>query len=510
MKKFIGLILVGITVLVLGTTMSAQAQAPKLDFRASGFLQATTEWMKNVPPISGTSVIYGANSNFTVPDKNGWDRKQAYSDYRAHLQFDAVMGKELTGTIRFEIDSGRWGDTPAGYGNRFRDAGTMGQIRADSSSVEVKWVYLDVALPYFGIPVPMTLRVGQQGVAIRNKVFETEDMIGITGGIKLDPLMIQPMYFKAVEGVDWTADDVDVWALHANAKLGTFTVGGYGMYWNMNTYPLFQTQTIVAPINSIILGTQTADFWWLGAYADGKAGPLDINLDFVYDGGKVESKLNPAVRDVKYRGWLGKVMVDYPIEQFNFGGGVAYASGADKKKTDANGLAGGTTSTGAQNSKVGTFIIPPGSENAPSSYESLFLSYQASSSGGIGWANETNTNFVSRGLLGGVWFAKAYASYKATPWYKLTLQGLYIGDTTKNGNTFGTAVKSNGTFRDDKTIGWELDLINNISVYKNLIWDVCFGVVKTGDAMEFKRSTGNSNDKMDTPWVVSTRFTYSF
>ena len=111
----------------------------------------------------------------------------------------------------------------------------------------------------------------------------------------------------------------------------------------------------------------------------------------------------------------------------------------------------------------------------------------AGSSGGIGWANETTTNQVARGLLGGIWFAKAYGSYKATPWYKVTLQGLYIGDTTENGNTFGTAVKANGTLRDDKTVGWELDLINYIQIYKNLIWDIGLGIISPGDAMEFKQ-----------------------
>ena len=48
---------------------------------------------------------------------------------------------------------------------------------------------------------------------------------------------------------------------------------------------------------------------------------------------------------------------------------------------------------------------------------------------------------LSRGGFGGTWFAKLYASMKLLPWYKLTVQGLYIGDTTKNGDTFGNSVK---------------------------------------------------------------------
>jgi hypothetical protein len=82
---------------------------------------------------------------------------------------------------------------------------------------------------------------------------------------------------------------------------------------------------------------------------------------------------------------------------------------------------------------------------------------EAGASGGQGWAVNHNYNFTSKGALGGTWFAKLAGSYKVTPWYKVTLQGLYIGDTTKNGNTFGNALTSAGTRRDDNTIGIERD-----------------------------------------------------
>ena len=77
-------------------------------------MQAVTVWDKNVPPINGNAKIFGANANYNTPDQKAWDEKTSYLDYRAHLKFDAVMGKELSGTIYFEIDSGRWGDTPGG------------------------------------------------------------------------------------------------------------------------------------------------------------------------------------------------------------------------------------------------------------------------------------------------------------------------------------------------------------------------------------------------------------
>ncbi len=69
------------------------------------------------------------------------------------------------------------------------------------------------------------------------------DGTGITAGIKIDPVLIMPIYAKALENADFTDDDVDVWGLHANAKLGTFTVGAYGLNFRMNTYPFFVVNT---------------------------------------------------------------------------------------------------------------------------------------------------------------------------------------------------------------------------------------------------------------------------
>ena len=42
---------------------------------------------------------------------------------------------------------------------------------ADRAAVEVKHAFFDVAIPYFGVPVPMTMRFGIQAFAIRDGVF---------------------------------------------------------------------------------------------------------------------------------------------------------------------------------------------------------------------------------------------------------------------------------------------------------------------------------------------------
>jgi len=50
MKKFIVLSLAGILIFALGATV--YAQAPKLEFRVSGFIDAQTYFQNNVPPYN--------------------------------------------------------------------------------------------------------------------------------------------------------------------------------------------------------------------------------------------------------------------------------------------------------------------------------------------------------------------------------------------------------------------------------------------------------------------------
>jgi hypothetical protein len=493
MKKFIALSILGLLIMAFSATVYAQ---PKLEFKASGSINAETFWYRNMPTINGGATIFGMSTNYTTPGANAWNRSNAWMDSRGSIAFDFIMGKEMSGRLAFEIDSTRWGDSLPGAATSyagFSDRGKAGLWTTDRSAVEVKHLYFNFDIP--GIPVPINMRFGQQPLAMRPFVFLTNDGAGITTTVKVDPATINVYWFKALEGSDWNADDVDVYGLHANAKIGPVTAGGYGFYYNMNTYPLSNYN-------------YRADMWWLGLYADGKLGPVNLNLDFVYDRGDVEDRINVAFPDTKYRGWMTKVKIDFPWEMFNFGVQGLYGSGADMNKTAANGLPRATSS------KVGSFVVPPGSEAGPASSNdsTVMLSLHAGSAGGIGFADNLNWGSLNRGPVGGIWWAKLYGSAKPTPWYKVTLQGVYIGDTTSHGNTLGTALKADGvTPRDDKTIGWELDLINEFNVYANLKFDVAAGfLIVQGDALDFWNAGTASNDSFKKPWALSTRLTYSF
>jgi len=561
MKKFVVLTLFGLLIMAFSATVYAQ----KLEFKASGAIDWDTVWETNVPFYFGSVAANQAGhaglfQTYTTPAFLGTkfpgvagtkagalDRPAAYSYSRGLLKFDAIMDKNLSGTIYFEIDALRWGQSTAGNLTQASFRNNLGAWATDQAAVEVKNVYIDFGLPYFGVPVPITLRVGAQPFGVRPNMVVYTDGMGVTAAMQAGPVTIIPMWAKILEGLDYSSDDADMYGLHANVKLGTFTVGGYGLYYNMNTYPL-QYMTGFAFITGAttnfstsasygltVAGTQKADFWWLGGYIDGKAGPVNINADFVYDIGKVQQKLpasslttiNSHMPDVDYRGWAARLKVDFPWEKFNFGATGMYATGANTKQTSTSGLAGSAVANpaygaaGKISTKMNGYVVPPGSEQSPSSQESIVMysCFNAAADGGTGIAQTGNYQQVSRGAFGGTWFAKLYASAKVVPWYKVTLQGLYIGDTTQNGNTFGTArVNPNAAatgqvLRNDSTIGWELDLINEIQIYKNLSWFLGFGYMWAGSAMDLYNgasTVAGRNVSIHNPWNLTTRLLYSF
>ena len=121
------------------------------------------------------------------------------------------------------------------------------------------------------------------------------------------------------------------------------------------------------------------------------------------------------VEKVKYSGWATSAVVDYPWQQFNFGIIGAYGSGADTNKTSASGLAGTNTADGVESSKVGSFVVPPSTEAAAAFGESLVLFSWWGTRGDSGIGNSLNYNQVSKGGLGGLWYAKLYAVTKPHP-----------------------------------------------------------------------------------------------
>jgi hypothetical protein len=530
MKKFMSVSLIGLVILAFGAIVYAQ-EAPKfaagflpgLEIKATGWIDAQTFLMRNVTAGANgltNQALYnawGLSGSFTGGNPSGdLDRKVSFWESRTRFTFNWIYGKATSGTIQFEADAGPWGGTPGGNAGQISERNTYGTTvtSADRAALEIKSVYFDFATPYLGVPVPMNFRVGLQPLTLRYPLLLLTDGIGIKGTFKVDPATIEAWYAKYLEGQNRAADDVDMYGLHVNTAIDKLTVGGYFLYYNMNTYPFLVGQPLStmagwpAALSRNAFGTQSADFWWLGLYADGRVGPVNINFDFMYDNGKVKSRISD-VSDVKYSGYATRLVVDFPWEQFNFGIGGAYGSGADTKKTSGSGLAGSATFDGDDSHKVGAFVVPPSTEAAAGFGESLVLFSWWGTRGDSGIGNTLNYNQVCKGPLGGLWYAKVYGKVKPVPWYTITLTGFYIGDTTKHGNTFGNAHDANDELRNDKKIGWEADLVQEIEIYKNLKFAIGAGYLWSGSAMDLWNGL-DANYSPKNPWNISSNMTYFF
>ena len=496
--------------MILAFAATAYSQAPKLEFKASGFIDMRTEmWRFNdnnhfayYPERNG---IVDVTPVVSRPNGGEWNRTASYVEQRGRLRFDAIMGKELSGTMFFEMDSQTWGDNTGQTRNQ------VGPWGADRAGLEIKNLYFDVAVPY--IPVPITFRAGIQPFGIRSNMFWYNDGAGVTIAAKLDPVQITGYWMKGMEGKIATADDVDVYGLQASAKIGAVTLGGYGFYFNMRQYGVNVSTNGTA--YGLSADSNQSQMWWWGLYADGKLGPVVMNFDFVYDTGKAKHKFQPYP-DVKFSGWASRLKIDFPWEMFNFGVVGSYGTGSDLRKTSRSGLPNSSVvdpnyaAAGAVSSKVSGYVVPPFSETGSfDESEVFFASNITGGFTGIGYSG-SGAATVSRGSAGGLWLAKLYGSYKVTPEFKVTLQGLYIGDTAMHGDTFGTSLDSVGSRKNNSEIGWELDLINQWQIYKNLTFKFGGGVLWAGDALRYYDAVKGTNVKPATPWYFGTNLIYNF
>jgi hypothetical protein len=101
------------------------------------------------------------------------------------------------------------------------------------------------------------------------------------------------------------------------------------------------------------------------------------------------------------------------------------------------------------------------------------------------------------------------------PEYKVTLQGLYYGDTTKHGDTFGYALNWGGSLatsslKNGSTIGWELSVVNEWQIYRNLMFRFGGGYMWPGSALKFFDPVKLENVKPKDPWIITSALTYSF
>jgi hypothetical protein len=543
MKKSIVLILLGLLIMGIGTTAYAQVEFKAYGALFAGFL----DWV-NVAggtPGEGIATRFGAPFEPPYPGSGNearsgaWDRPVNFYSTYANIFFEWDVGKEIKGVFNIETVNYHSGTNTIPNGNQPPQGLEFDTGLWDTRTAQTRLrnAYVQFAVPYFGIPVPMTVTAGIIPMGTRPAfMWATTEGAGIQVDLKYDPAAFTFTWGKMAEGKIAVADDSNFFSLEGRANLGPATIGGYALYNNMNTYPITYNETAYgAPSSSF-----KSDMWWFGLYADGKLGPINFNFDAAVDTGEVKGNASAGIftgatpgffaDDVKYGGWGSQLKITYPWEKFTFGGLGGYWSGSDLSKTSRSGFPGSNvagSSLPSNSTKVSGFVYPAGDVQWVVWAESMFLGGtwaslvaipQSMVPGGGAW----NTQ-LSRQATGGTWVAKLFTDIKAAPWYKITLWGLYIGDTTKHGNTMGDArefVANVGTTpvyetRDDKTIGWEVAVIQNFSIYKNLTFDIGLGYLIAGGALDqnVKDASGaptEFNKSPHNPWMFSTKLTYSF
>jgi len=505
MKRSIVLGLFGLLIVALAAPVYAQ-----MEYKFSGMVDTNYFYYRNIfkaPALYGTPTDQTGTG--TGSHAESWNKDSLqYTNTRGRYKFDVSAGKDVSGTLFFETDATRWGETCTGYN-------CAGRWKADQTEVEVKNLYMTFAVPYFGVPVPMVVKLGVQPVAVRPEMVLATDGAGAVFDFNINPVALEAAWYKQVHDLDYkTNNDSQSFSLLGTAKVDTLTIGAYGLLFDMRTYP-FNGGT------SATTGTSAdpsfkSDMWWFGAYSDGSLGPIQLKADVAFDYGKVKPfGATHAYEEVKYQGYATRLRLIYPWERFEFMLLGLYTSGPDAEDTDTNGLPGRTVADPAagatkKSTNYRGYVVPPGSEeNSSWGENAMDIVYGNFLLGRGPDYTGSNASLMSRGAIGGTWTVQAKTGYKMTPWYKISLSGAYIGDTTKNGNTLGNARRSNGiSLRDDNDIGWEAALMNEVQIYKNLKWDTIFGYLWAGQALD-QWGTGANVSPKD-PYLAGTRVTFTW
>lgn len=398
---------------------------------------------------------------------------------RTDLRFGIKATDNLSGMVRFFIDS-----FPYPWGTKEEGRNALGRWGAEQVAVEVKEAYMDFKLP--GLKTPTFVRAGVQYFDIRPFVFLTVPGAGISVRSTCD--LGQGKY---TIGAGWgKMRERDEGEIGADLFYALFDYKGKG--YGVGAY--------VAATTGSKKALFTADFekgniWWIGLYSDGKVGPVNYHADVIFDTGSEKMYNAPKY---KYSGWLARAVFTYPYEKATFGLGGLYVSGDDADKP----------------TKIKGFVLPKGAETlGPASDSLIVVSGWGAGPGPMCDIGLTTNpfNFTPKGSgylaqegWGGIWGVRLFADYKALEWLKVAAQVAYWGDTYKHGDTFERTLGADD--KDEKTIGVEVDLGAQVSIYKNLNLYTAFGYLFKGKAIDMKES----GEKIDNPYAFVVNLIYTF
>ncbi len=486
MKKLLTVTVAALLIVGLAATTYA------MEFKTSGFIRVRTAWYVNAgdPGFPASTFVAGVPTpSDALDDSNAW------TDARARLYLDWIASEDLMGSMRFEIDSTRFGE---GSGDRNK-AGYWG---ADRSAFEVKQFYIDFKVPGIAEFAPNRLRAGVQALSLRSHIWTYIDGAGVRWQVDTGPVRHYFNWFKPWEGTDHQYDDSDLYVYRGILSLPDFPVrpGAFFAYLNSNDDPFGAGGTVA-----------DGEYYWIGVNVDGKVGPVNLQTDFIYFGGTAEATslaknlgliAGTVVDDADFGGWAfwADVNADLGVGPgLNVGGTLMYCTGNDLDEFNK------------PSPDLEAYYVPPATEGNPLLSVVFWPSavHDGVNIARVGGRSSGTT--VQQRFYGGLWTIKGYASIKPLDWLKVTGYAMWIGDTTESGNSIGNALDPTelSGFRDDDDIGLEFGAIVDMSIYKNLTYSVGAGWLLAGDALDTFDQLG-LNQEVDDPWAIVSQLIFKF
>jgi hypothetical protein len=504
---------------IVGLAMTLAVPAMAADLTATGFIGVSGVIFKNIPPAVPGFYMPGAMNNEL-------NKMGSYMALRGRLGFTLRASEDLYGFFMFEMDSNRFGEYGGGNGSR-NQIGTFG---ADRNSVEIKSVYIDFRIPP---KLPVWARIGLQTYALRPQAgFLLFDAPGVALRSTIDPIKLNitgffakildatpgvtsappsandPAFWEAITGSEMYGIDMNI-PLTFSPKF-TIKPGGFFVYQairmdgaNAGIGGPGSPASTAYPINKFAALTEDAYLYWLGAYLNGKLGPLPMELDFIYQGGKVTyaDSLNQhtTLGSFLFRGWIS-----YVFKGLEIGGGGMYVQGENYKKYNNTATVGGQTMQFAPNSgaRSSRFIEPQPATDAVPGDSIVYTGGWM----GTGINAHVGAFLAPEGELPGFWYARGYAYYKVFDWLKLGAQLLYLHGTDRYNNNTPFVEYINARHDDGHDgIGWEMDYGVNVQLYKNLSFNGAFGYL-----FAQKYMSQNGGIAMSDPWQFVGLLLYTF
>lgn len=307
MKRFALAALVA--VFLFGSVNTASAMDDKAVW-AQGFINVYFQWLNN--------------SDFSKND--GED--DFVAGQRTRMFVDYMSGEDVTGVVRFEMDT-TWGDQTGGF-----YGGGGGGPGGDGVIVEVKNAYIKWTVPN----TDLTMTMGLQGVALPSATYGqpvlNNDVTAAVASNKFSDMVSATLFWARLNDTQQsdtaagnanTADEWDVvgLVLPINFDGGSFTPWGVWGTQGKDSY-----NTVYSPTTNV---TDNVDYLYFGGAIKVVAfDPISIGLDVMHGSRDTNVDANDA------SGWFGALDLTYKMDMLTASLVAFTSTGEDSSATDGS------------------------------------------------------------------------------------------------------------------------------------------------------------------------------